>query len=115
MLASASLFFLPLGVRALWNSDEGRYAEIAREMLELRDWIAPHLNYVLYFEKPPLLYWLTAASFAVFGQNEFAARFWCATFGLLTVGVVYLLGKHWKREFPYRSGNRTGLLSGCIF
>ena len=84
---------MPLGTRALWNSDEGRYAEIAREMLELKDWVSPHLNYVLYFEKPPLMYWLTAASFAVFGQNEFAARFWCALFGVLTVGLVYLLGK----------------------
>src|SRR5580704_4743490 len=107
MLASATLFYLPLGNRALWNSDEGRYAEIAREMLELKDWISPHLNYVLYFEKPPLMYWLTALSFTLFGQNEFAARFWCGAFGVLTVGVVYLLGRHWK-------GERMGLLSGGI-
>jgi 4-amino-4-deoxy-L-arabinose transferase-like glycosyltransferase len=107
ILASAALFYLPLGSRALWNSDEGRYAEIAREMLELKDWISPHLNYVLYFEKPPLMYWLTAASLAVFGQNEFAARFWCATFGLFTVCITYLLGKHWK-------GERAGLLAGGI-
>ena len=107
MAASATLFFLPLGGRALWNSDEGRYAEIAREMLVLKDWISPHLNYVLYFEKPPLMYWLTAASFAVFGLTEFAARFWCAAFGVLTVGVVYLIGKQWKNE-------RTGLLTGCV-
>ena len=107
LLASASLFYLPLGARALWNSDEGRYAEIAREMLELKDWISPHLNYVLYFEKPPLVYWLTAASLALFGHTEFAARFWCATFGLLTVGVTYLFGKHWKGEW-------AGLLSGGI-
>ena len=53
LAASATLFFLPLGGRALWNSDEGRYAEIAREMLVLKDWVSPHLNYVLYFEKPP--------------------------------------------------------------
>ena len=92
MAASATLFFLPLGNRALWNSDEGRYAEIAREMLVLKDWVSPHLNYVLYFEKPPLMYWLTAASFAVFGQTEFAARFWCAAFGVLTVGVRRKLG-----------------------
>jgi 4-amino-4-deoxy-L-arabinose transferase-like glycosyltransferase len=107
LLASATLFFLPLGSRALWNSDEGRYAEIAREMLVLKDWVSPHLNYVLYFEKPPLMYWLTAASLAIFGQNEFAARFWCALFGVLTVGIVYLLGKRWK-------GDRAGLLAGSV-
>ncbi len=107
LLASATLFFLPLGSRALWNTDEGRYAEIAREMLVLKDWISPHLNYVLYFEKPPLMYWLTAASLAVFGQNEFAARFWCAMFGVLTVGIVYILGKRWK-------GDRAGLLAGVV-
>ncbi len=107
ILAVSSLFFIPLANRALWNSDEGRYAEIAREMLELKDWISPHLNYVLYFEKPPLMYWLTAASMAVFGQNEFAARFWCAGFGVLTVGLVYLLGKLWKDE-------QTGLWSGIV-
>ena len=107
LLASASLFFCPLTARVLWDSDEGRYAEIAREMLELKDWITPHLNYVVYFEKPPLMYWLTAISMSVFGVNEFAARFWCAIFGVLTVGVVYLLGKHWKSE-------RCGLLAGGI-
>lgn len=107
LLACASLFFLPLTSRALWDSDEGRYAEIAREMLELKDWITPHLNYVVYFEKPPLLYWLTALSMALFGVNAFAARFWCAAFGVLTVGVTYLIGKHWKSEW-------CGLLAGSI-
>ena len=107
LLGSTALFFLPLTARALWDSDEGRYAEIAREMLELKDWISPHLNYVLYFEKPPLMYWLTAASMALFGQNTFAVRFWCPVFGVLTVALTYSLGKHWKNE-------RTGLLAGGI-
>src|SRR4029077_8284574 len=106
-LACASLFYLPLGARAMSDSDEGRYAEIAREMLELKDWISPHLNYVLYFEKPPLMYWLTALSMQVFGSTAFAARFWCATFGLLTVWVTYQMGKIWKDEW-------VGLLAGGI-
>lgn len=107
LLASASLFYFPLTSRALWDSDEGRYAEIAREMLELKDWLVPHLNYVVYLEKPPLMYWLTAIAMSIFGVNAFAARFWCATFGVLTVGVAYLIGKHWKSE-------RCGLLAGSI-
>src|SRR5580693_2006553 len=98
LLAVASLFYFPLGGHALWDSDEGRYAEIAREMLELKSWIVPHLNYVVYFEKPPLMYWLTAVSLAVFGQNAFAARFWCATFGLLTVWITMKIAREWKNE-----------------
>ena len=48
--------------------------EIAREMLVRGDWVTPHLNYVKYFEKPPLVYWATAAAFARLGPSEFAAR-----------------------------------------
>lgn len=50
-------FFQYLGRLPLMDPDEGRYAEIAREMLERGDLITPTLNYVPYFEKPPLLYW----------------------------------------------------------
>jgi 4-amino-4-deoxy-L-arabinose transferase-like glycosyltransferase len=70
-------FFLglvPLFMRPLWEPDEARYAEIPREMLALGDWLTPRLNYVLYFEKPPLQYWLSAASMRLFGLYPFAAR-----------------------------------------
>jgi len=89
---AGALFFFRLGDRPLWSSDEGRYAEIPREMLESGDLITPHLNYVDYFEKPVLSYWLTAASFRVFGETEFAARFPVALLGLLTVLAAYLFG-----------------------
>ncbi|MGH8012029.1 MAG: ArnT family glycosyltransferase, partial [Candidatus Binataceae bacterium] len=68
------IFFYNLGAYGLWEPDEARYAEIAREMLATHNFIVPHLNYVDYVEKPPLLYWLTAASMRLFGLNEFAAR-----------------------------------------
>ncbi len=87
-------FFLMLGWSPLNEPDEARYAEIAREMLETRDWITPHLNYVKYFEKPPLVYWLTAASFAIFGLNDFTARLWPALFGLLGVGCAWTLARN---------------------
>ena len=70
-------FFLglvPLLMRPLWEPDEARYAEIPREMLALGDWLTPRLNYVLYFEKPPLQYWLSAASMRMLGLQPFAAR-----------------------------------------
>jgi 4-amino-4-deoxy-L-arabinose transferase-like glycosyltransferase len=82
-----------LGHRPLFNSDEGRYAEIPREMLQGGDWVIPHLNGLVYIEKPPLQYWATAGSYAVFGENEFAARLYGALTSFGTVGLVWLLGR----------------------
>ena len=64
------LWFANLGTRALVHPDEGRYAEIAREMAETGDWVTPRLNGLKYFEKPPLQYWATAAAFRAFGVHE---------------------------------------------
>jgi 4-amino-4-deoxy-L-arabinose transferase-like glycosyltransferase len=82
-----------LGGFSLAEPDEPRYAEIAREMIELRDWVTPHLNYVKYFEKPPLVYWLTAINFELFGMSEFVARLWPALFGLFGIALAYMLGR----------------------
>src|SRR5512142_804899 len=68
------VFCYRLEVPGLMDPDEGRYAEIAREMLLLKDWLIPHLNLLPYLEKPPLVYWLTALSFKVLGFSELAAR-----------------------------------------
>ena len=100
-------FFQTLGRFPLIDPDEGRYAEIPREMLERCDFITPLLNYVKYFEKPPLHYWLNALSMSAFGQNEFAARFPGALMGLLAVILTYHLG---RKLFD----RRTGLLSAII-
>ncbi|HXW83965.1 MAG TPA: glycosyltransferase family 39 protein [Candidatus Binataceae bacterium] len=85
---AALLCLFHLGSYGLWEPDEARYAEIAREMLLSRDFVLPHLNYVLYVEKPPLLYWLTSLSFAIFGENEFAARFFVALFAVAGVAAT---------------------------
>jgi 4-amino-4-deoxy-L-arabinose transferase-like glycosyltransferase len=84
------LFFLHLGTYGLWEPDEARYAEIAREMLALHSFIVPHLNYVPYIEKPPLLYWLTALAMSLFGVNEFAARLVNAAAALTGVAATCL-------------------------
>ncbi|MFM8429639.1 MAG: ArnT family glycosyltransferase, partial [Holophagaceae bacterium] len=63
---------LALSLRPLWEPDEARYAEIAREMVATGDWLTPHLNGVLYFEKPPLQYWISALSIQCFGANDWA-------------------------------------------
>ena len=80
-----------LGGHALLDNNEGLYAEIPREMLaaaDWRHWIIPHLNGLPYMEKPPLLFWLTALSFSLFGMSEFAARLVPA---LSALGCVALL------------------------
>ena len=65
-----------LQVRPMLDPDEGRYAEIPREMLASGDWVTPRFNDLKYFEKPPLQYWATAALYAVFGLHEWSSRLW---------------------------------------
>jgi 4-amino-4-deoxy-L-arabinose transferase-like glycosyltransferase len=84
----AILWLATLSSRPLFNPDEGRYAEIPREMLSSGDWVVPHLNGLAYVEKPPLQYWATALSLQIFGQGEFAARLYTALCALGTLGVV---------------------------
>ncbi|MFQ5665917.1 MAG: phospholipid carrier-dependent glycosyltransferase [Candidatus Binatia bacterium] len=86
-------YFCLLGHFPLNEPDEPRYAEIAREMIQRGDWVTPHLNYVKYFEKPPLIYWLTAANFTLFGMSELVTRLWPALFGLLGIVMTYAIGR----------------------
>jgi len=102
-------FMIFLGNLPLLEPDEGRYAEIPREMLVRSDFITPHLNHVKYFEKPPLHYWLNASSLAVFGCNEFAARFPSALLGLGGVLLTYCVG---RRVFGRREGLYGALVLG---
>jgi 4-amino-4-deoxy-L-arabinose transferase-like glycosyltransferase len=109
LLVFGVAFFQFLGRIPLVDPDEGRYAEIPREMLERGDFITPMLNYVKFFDKPPLHYWLSALSFTIFGQNEFAARFTGAAMGLLTVLLTYHVG---RRLFGRREGLFAALILG---
>ena len=69
-LLFTALWFGTLGVRALHHPDEGRYAEIAREMHDSGDFVTPRLNGLKYFEKPPLQYWITALAFRALGVSD---------------------------------------------
>lgn len=100
-------FYLGLGYYALENINEGVYAEIAREMLVNKNFILPTLNYVSYFEKPPLLYWLITLSFKIFGLNEFAARFIPATSASVICFMTYYFIKRSVNE-------RTGLIAALM-
>jgi 4-amino-4-deoxy-L-arabinose transferase-like glycosyltransferase len=106
-LSIAILYYAALGVIPLLEPDEGRYAEIPREMLASGDFITPHLNGVVYLEKPPLFYWGNALSFSAFGQTEFAARFFTATMSLAGVLLTYWMG-------AALAGPRTGLYSAMV-
>ncbi len=93
--ASAAIIvcFVRLGGPALWEPDEGRYAEIAREMVASGDYVTPRNDWVRYFEKPPLVYWATAAAIKIFGRDEFAARFQAAAASVGSVLVTEALGE----------------------
>lgn len=91
-LLAAVCYLAPLGAGVLVEPDEARYGEIAREMIESGDWLTPRLNYVKYFEKPPLYYWATGLSLAVFGVNEYAVRLPAALSALLGLGFLGWLG-----------------------
>ena len=87
-LLLAFVWFGGLGHRKLIKPDEGRYAEIPREMVAAGDWLTPRLNDLKYFEKPPLQYWATAAAYETFGISEWTSRLWTALTGFLGVLVV---------------------------
>jgi len=106
MCAGLALLFYLIGVGRppLWEPDEGRYAEVAREMVAGHDYITPRNNFVRYFEKPPLVYWVTAASLRALGRNEFAVRLQAA---IASAGQVAIVGALGERMF----GATTGVLA----
>jgi 4-amino-4-deoxy-L-arabinose transferase-like glycosyltransferase len=112
------LWFALLAGRPLYDPDEGRYAEIPREMLSGGDWVIPHLNALVYLEKPPLQYWFTALAFRSFGQNEFTARLCTGLAGYLALVTVFFLGlKLWGfdagiRALLYTSASTLFVLLG---
>ena len=79
LILFTAVWFSNLEYRKLIRPDEGRYAEIGREMALSGDWVTPRLNDLKYFEKPPLQYWATAAAFRIFGEHHWTARWWPAT------------------------------------
>jgi 4-amino-4-deoxy-L-arabinose transferase-like glycosyltransferase len=77
----------------LFEPDEGRYAEIGREMLQRGEWVVPYLQSEPYLDKPPLLYWLIEISYALFGVHVWAARLVPALAVHGCVLLVYVLGR----------------------
>lgn len=82
-----------LGARSFWEPDEPRYGEIAREMLVSGDWVTPRLDFLKYYEKPPLAYWSAAVSFALFGVSEASGRLSPVFFSLLFLAGTWVLAR----------------------
>lgn len=89
----AGVFFYGLGKLPFIGPDEPRYVQVAREMFLSGDWVTPKLGGIKWFEKPALTYWLSAAGYKVFGENEFGARFFIAVAATLGVLLVFWFGK----------------------
>ncbi|CAN5379705.1 glycosyltransferase family 39 protein [soil metagenome] len=98
-------WFALLATRALVPSDEGRYAEIAREMHASGDWVTIRYNGLKYFEKPPLHLWVSALAFSVFGVGEWQARLCGALSGLSGIVLTMLATRCWF-------GRRVAVMAG---
>lgn len=96
-----------IGSYALFTPDEGRYSEVAREMVVTGDYITPRLNGIAFLDKPILYYWLQASAIKLFGLKEWALRFWPAFIGIFGCLIVYIAGRLLYTR-------RTGIISTII-
>jgi 4-amino-4-deoxy-L-arabinose transferase-like glycosyltransferase len=81
------------GAHPLFTPDEGRYSEVAREMVVSGDYVTPRLNGVAFLDKPALYYWLQASAIKLFGLTEGALRFWPGLIGVLSMLVTYMTAR----------------------
>ena len=88
-------WFGTLDARHLLRSDEGRYAEIAREMAASGDWVTIRYHGLKYFEKPPLHLWMTAFAYKLFGVGDWQSRWWVAATGAIGIGLTALAAQRW--------------------
>ena len=109
LLVVAIIWFGNLEYRKLIRPDEGRYAEIPREMVVSGVWTTPRLNDLKYFEKPPLQYWATAAAYEVFGEHQWTSRIWAALTGFAGILLAWFAG---TRLFGRTAGIYAALLLG---
>jgi len=109
-LVLAAFWFITMPFRPLVDPDEGRYAEIPREMAATGDWVTPRLNGLKYFEKPPMQYWATAATYSVFGFSEWTARLWTVGLGFLCLPMVFV----WTRRLYGESAGFAAMVALAV-
>lgn len=107
LTVAACLFLVGLGQLPLLEPDEGRNAEVAREMLVSGDWITPHFNTLPYLDKPAVFFWLAAGSFRLLGMSEAAARLPSA---LAALGTMFLTWFMARRMFGEAVALRAGII-----
>ena len=91
----AAILFIPfLGNVHLFDWDEINFAESAREMIASGNYFSVQINFTRFTEKPPLFFWMQVLSMKLFGVNEFSARFPNAICGIITLVVIFRIGKH---------------------
>jgi len=106
------VWFAGLETRALIEPDEGRYAEIAREMFASGDWVMPRFDGFKFYDKPPLQYWATTLTYHAFGVHHWTARLWSALAGLLSVLAVWYAA---RRVWDPRRGRLAALVCVSLF
>ena len=102
-------------LRPLMLPDEGRYVGVAHEMLVSGDWITPTLNGLPFFHKPPLFYWITAASLALLGDHELAARMASLVGGSAMAFSLFLFARRWMGERAARAALVVALTQPLVF
>jgi 4-amino-4-deoxy-L-arabinose transferase-like glycosyltransferase len=108
------LFLYGLGQFGLIGADEPRYAQVAREMLERRDWVTPVLWGQPWLEKPPLYYWQAMLAYAIFGVSDWAARLPAVLDATLLVLAVYFFLRRFRRGFELDGALITASSAGVI-
>ncbi|HEV3180503.1 MAG TPA: glycosyltransferase family 39 protein, partial [Steroidobacteraceae bacterium] len=106
----ALAWFATLQVRPLLDPDEGRYAEIPREMVASGDWVTPRFDDLKYFEKPPLQYWATALAYEAFGVHEWSARLWSVGLAFACLPLIFA----WVRRLYGRGSALVALTALAV-
>jgi len=107
LAATVILTFYRLGAGTLWDQDETKYAQVAREILDTGDPITLHVNGGPWYVHPPLYMWLVAATGRIAGFSTLTVRLWSAVGSVVAVYATMLLGRALFNA-------RTGILAGAV-